>query len=492
MSKARRRFGNQLDSDLSDLTPELPFTPYRELRTVQELLTAIQELKPKAPVPMLRTTAGHVSTFLNTPLDRLSIAALVEVDALRFRNYLRERRYKRDSVRSYSNFLAILRRTAQELGWKQPEVPEEWKPILRAMQKHFPFREIIRYAIQKGKAPSEFCDDALDAWGEMFMDQGRSWSYTVKVKGGFRRALLEGGFAGQFPGIRCSSRELREYGIPLRSFPPQLRLEVEALLKWKQDKYAEGRPRRARIVPVSAKCLEGCITRLYGFVTKVKKCKRVTKLVQLVTKKSVASFLKWSLNERRVKGDPLASSLGLLCAAMKWNPAYNAHDFRWFRTLLSEIQPDPESERRERKASKYLPYKVLEDIPQMIHDRRGEVAKQGNKKLALLVHDELLISWLLTLVWRQRNIRECRIGHNLFKAELPALINFDVPQWAREMLKKNPREEFWQFHFREDETKTHREVQSILPRRLVPLLEEYLAYHRPVLVKWGQSRRSVL
>lgn len=50
------------------------------------------------------------------------------------------------------------------------------------------------------------------------------------------------------------------------------------------------------------------------------------------------------------------------------------------------------------------------------------------------------------------------------------------------ILNKNGRNQcFWQFHFREGETKTG-EVGGILPRRLIPLLEEYLREHRPHLV----------
>jgi integrase len=94
------------------------------------------------------------------------------------------------------------------------------------------------------------------------------------------------------------------------------------------------------------------------------------------------------------------------------------------------------------------------------------------------------------MAWRQRNVRECRISApgnrlNLFKSELPPLINFAVPDWVKEDLRTNPHQQFWQFHFRKDETKTHHEVRSILPRDLVPLLEEYLEHHRPKLLKRG-------
>jgi integrase len=38
----------------------------------------------------------------------------------------------------------------------------------------------------------------------------------------------------------------------------------------------------------------------------------------------------------------------------------------------------------------------------------------------------------------------------------------------------------------------HREVRSILPRRLVPLLEEYLAYYRPILLRAPDAKNLFL
>jgi hypothetical protein len=46
-------------------------------------------------------------------------------------------------------------------------------------------------------------------------------------------------------------------------------------------------------------------------------------------------------------------------------------------------------------------------------------------------------------------------------------------------MEHNPSEEFWQFRFGKDETKTKHEVRAILPRKLVRLLEEYLQHYRP-------------
>jgi integrase len=57
------------------------------------------------------------------------------------------------------------------------------------------------------------------------------------------------------------------------------------------------------------------------------------------------------------------------------------------------------------------------------------------------------------------------------------------PRWIEERLRVNPDEKFWQFHFREDETKTGYPVRAFLPRQLIPLLEEYLDHHRAQLVR---------
>jgi len=522
MNKPTTPIGNQIDADLRDSAPSVRIAP-RELRTLADLLTAIPVAAPNLPLAMLRSTAGHISSFLNVPIEQLAIEALVDL-APAFRNYLRERRFKRNSVRSYANFLSILLRTARELGWESPqlEIPDIWKPILAAMQKHrgtgtrgqyYGCAKIVRWAIRQGKTPSDFSDDDLRVWGEAFLKEGRSYEYMVSVKSNFRRALRENGLADKLPGISCNSAADRQYGVPLREFPPPLRDEVEALLQWKQAPFAPGRPRRGRHRPGTAKHLQDLITRLYGFVVNIRKRKKpntpVQKpntLVQLVSKKLVTEFVEWSLNKRKLKGEPFANGLWGLCAAMDHNPEYKARDFSWFRELLASIQPDSESEKQERKLKKCLPYETIAHIPRMIRDEREKVAnlagrisspqnpvaprlaaKQASMKrqIAILAHDELLLSWLVELVWRQRNIRECQMGmgRNLFKAEIPAMTNMAIPQWVQERIALNPQEQIWQVQFRENETKTGHKVHFILPHCLVPLLEEYLQYHRPILLR---------
>lgn len=158
----------------------------------------------------------------------------------------------------------------------------------------------------------------------------------------------------------------------------------------------------------------------------------------------------------------------------------------WFRPLLATIPIGPYEEVKERKTRKYLSYNVVESIPQKIHARRELEEKHGSDHVARLVMEELMISWLLILPWRQRNLRECRVegsNPNLFKAKVPIYSTIDKPDWVCQMEADNPNAEFWQFRFSPKETKTEVAVHSLVPRPLIRLLEEYLSKYRPVLLR---------
>jgi integrase len=64
------------------------------------------------------------------------------------------------------------------------------------------------------------------------------------------------------------------------------------------------------------------------------------------------------------------------------------------------------------------------------------------------------------------------------------------PSWVADQERAPPGTSFWQIHFDPSETKTKNEVNAFLPSELIPLLEEYLSIHRPVLV--GKSDPGTL
>jgi integrase len=162
---------------------------------------------------------------------------------------------------------------------------------------------------------------------------------------------------------------------------------------------------------------------------------------------------------------------------MRQHPKYSSLDHGWLKVLLDGLPAEPESEKKRRKANKYLEYEALESIAGEIHAGRNLAVKKGPWYLALQVRNELLMKWLPILPWRQRNVRECRIGGpnpNLFRSKIPPFSDIDKPEWVIEDERKNPDAEFWQFRFNYEETKTGIDVHAILPRPLIGPLEEYL------------------
>ena len=242
----------------------------RGLETVQDLLDRIAASEgPKAkPLAMLRTTAMHVSRCLGRPLGATRIHELVssspEINA-----YLRSRGFKRNTVRSYGNYLRILVQEARALGWEawDPRIEAAWAPFLAAQPRGkrdlSRARMVIKYAISNGIRPEDFGELHLNAWEEWMVRRGRSHSWIKAVKRYFSRIVFTAG-------LQTALREPHlEGGAIYRTrydqLPNPLRSQLEELLEWKVADISEGRPARCRHRPVTAKHLRNTLCRIFGF-----------------------------------------------------------------------------------------------------------------------------------------------------------------------------------------------------------------------------------
>jgi len=269
-----------------------------------------------------------------------------------------------------------------------------------------------------------------------------------------RKILVEAGYTSN---LNTNRVRKAEYGIPLKEFPEMLCAEVQEVLRWKQDKYVPSRPKGGQIRAITAKRIEGEFCRLYGYCVNIEKLGNISNLRELVTEQNVGNFISWSLNNRNAKGLGLSIQLGGLSAALSQNPKFSDITSPWMPKLLESIPEDSGEETQRRKEEKYLPYSVLCDIAPAIRRERERIPENHRKAIALNVRDELVILWLLTLPWRQRNIRECRVGGrnpNLLHGPLPRMASITKPDWLLEAEEQNGPLEVWQFRFSPSETKT--------------------------------------
>ena len=205
---------------------------------------------------------------------------------------------------------------------------------------------------------------------------------------------------------------------------------MEDLLRWKQAKFSLDRPKGGRHRHVTSKRLKQSFCALLGFVVRERPDLEITSVADLVRREIVGGFAEWSMNERRVAGDSLLRNFRLLFAALSQHPSFNSLDLSWTKRFLGSLPTEPKSELKKRKAEKFLPHKVIQSIPAKIRAGRQAASKKDVPHVARLAMEELLMLWFCILPWRQRNVRECRIGGptpNLFKGRAGTSTVLEMP-----------------------------------------------------------------
>lgn len=473
-------FGTQIASEVLDAsvndTPEVI-----DLETVGDLLDRLATNPPRS-FRMVRTTCSLLGIYLDKPVGDIPIDSVIETRG-GFRTFLETRKYAENSIRTYVNHVRILLKAARDLGWKpNEEVPEEWQGVL-ALAAEKKCADVVKYLAVIKRTPRDVREEDVDRWVQMKLQQGLSYEWIRGKETWFWRLLRDCGCTEQTP---LSILREKDYGVPFDHLPPALKKELLELLRWKRAKYSVGRPKHGRHREVTSEKLRHIICAVFGFALNLLGESGISSLPQLAQERIIGGYIEWCINERQVKGRTLQRDLRLFSAAVNQHPSYKSMDLTWFRPLLDGIPIESESELKKRKATKYLEYEVLESIAPRIRAEMPVAMKKGINRVALLVMMAFLMKWLTTLPWRQRNIRECRIGGptpNLFKGRIPPFSDIDKPDWVKQEEQENPGAEFWQFKFSEDETKTGKAVSALLPRQLIGLLEEYLQEYRPFLIR---------
>jgi len=462
------------------------------ITTVSQLLAAVE---PGLSAPMravVKTMVGHLSRCLDTPLNQMPVGALIDADHV-LPAYLREQQcYKQSSIDSYRKAARFIFRCAKRLEClsQNAEIPEDWQSIFAAAKTEG-CAQIVRYAIRQGISSAAFSDRDLDRWSEILTARKRQGAYATSMKNLFRSVIRRYDLSGALPLV--SPQRNYRYGIPTASMSSTLQQEIKNILAFKQGLvWARGLPRRARQGPVTAAGLEGEFCQLYGFAVRILGLK-IDSLADLVTERIVTEFTSWLINERKVFRQSVILKLASIHAGVRYYVTFRSTDFRWLQDLIAEIEPEPDSERQERKRRKCLPYEVVEAIPAKLRECRNSVSKASNPLgWAFLLHDELLMTWLLVLPWRRRNLCECKLGlqdegANLFMVPLSATADIDLPASVEARLRVNPNEPFWQYRFLASQMKKKRMIRGALPIQIAPILEEYLPYRRDLLARTGQD-----
>jgi hypothetical protein len=207
---------------------------------------------PRQTLNMLRTTVKHLSRCLGRTSDRILASELKPSLTHVLWTDLNERKYPRNSSRTFPYLLPVLIREAERAGFVPPASAREgaWRPF-RAAIKATGLRQIIDEAVHEGKSPADYTDADLDSWGARKLDEGCGYNYVKDCKVKFRRLLFAAGLNREMPRLSPPSAR-RSYGIPLKNVAEPLRTEVKNLKAWKTEECAEGRGYMGRHREVTA------------------------------------------------------------------------------------------------------------------------------------------------------------------------------------------------------------------------------------------------
>jgi hypothetical protein len=405
--------------------------------TLCDLLTIAEESESKY-VGMFKSTATAFISFVgrtaqDTPIDLLH----TERDA--FTRHLRAGKYTPASVKSYMNYVRMLLKLAVASGWSVPPfaVPNAWQAIWDAL-KNDATRRIVRYAIEQGKKPKNFSEDDLANWRLERARMGMSLGAADGSCSQFRSSLSKANLAASLPLIRVTKTS---YGVRMSEMEPRLRLEIERLLEWKVSAYQPGRAANAQVRPITAKALSNHLCRMVGFVQNILGHAPLTSLRELVTSDLMHSYVKWTMNDRKLQAQGVIIGLGMLQAAMSQNPGYKDLDLDWLTVLSAGMPFEEQVAIDERKARKYILFSAADAIPSLIRKERLRHKQMKPRDYASSVRDELLMQWLIVLPWRQKNIRECRISGkspNLVREPISPFSQVTQPTWIKEREKIKP------------------------------------------------------
>lgn len=474
----------EIDEQLSATSVALPGekTALRDLPSApQTLLDLLNRLAEKGVpnLPGLRSKASLLAELLQKPAAQIMID---DVNLLRtsLRPQLALRRLAENSIRTYVNEIGVLLKYAAAMGWvPDTALPPAWSNVVKRC-KEAKCEALCRYLARKRKSPKHVTAEDVEAWIAEYVAMGKAWSTARGNASAFWKVLFECGQISALPPL------LREgFGISLENFPGPLGAEVAELLRWKQAHYVPHRPKRGRLRAESAGNLKRSFSELLGYAVNVRGMTTINSLADLVTPEIIGEYIEWGINDRKVRGQSLHARLVVIKAALGQHPRYKDLDLSWLHETIESIPLDSRAELLEKQAAKQIDYCIVESIPDKIRATRRAAAKNGQKQLALAVRDELIMLWLTILPWRQRNIRECRLDGprpNLFKGKIKPYAPIAKTQWVEEALEKDPDAEFWQFRFSSDETKVGNAVHALVPRPLIPLLEEYVSCHRQHLL----------
>lgn len=250
------------------------------------------------------------------------------------------------------------------------------------------------------------------------------------------------------------------YRLPRSRWPDDLQAEFDAYEKWRTGKLVPGRPWQRQQRPDTFDRAVIQFESYFGYLVNIEgESADSMRLECIHDLERLRSYTIWHAETRT--GGPsrfVEKTLGDFAVMARYYMEVNADVLEAMARLKAELKPDEVRDKRER----WVSLLTLEEVGRDEYPNGHSV--ENSVYCALAAQRSLIIRLLVRRPLRSRNIREMRIGHNLYRQA-----------------------EGWTIEFQGDELKVERRGQQkniyriSFPEDLLEPLEEFLKKWRPVL-----------
>jgi len=453
-----------------------------KVKNLGQLLSVFEErmAKDKNRISMTRTAVRcAVRAFGARSASEIPASAFDRLPDV-LAGYLKAEGSSKPKLRNYTSFVRRLIHWGEETGivtlCDSYELSKNWRQTIDKCGQRlgrrwsFGWNSLGSWASSKDLEPNDLTSSDLVEFAQWLRTSGwhKDWR---RAYCSIRRMWKRASTAGMLPALDVPAlpRKMPSYHLPFREWPPQLQEEYKGYRDWATGQFVPGRPRTCKQREVTAKKTLSMFERIAGYFVKVKGIRKNDLNFDIFYDRDlVTDLLKWLSSERGLRGTSLFTIVVTLASIGLQYRKLSKESLVWLLELKEQLR---DSQPRD-KSYKMVSLKDLRTVPERLRRERLALErdlKRGKeysiRRWARMVRDEVAIRLLISRPLRSRNIREARLGRNLFKT----------------------RDGRWRMLFEGEETKVGNKLGFFLPRSLGPCLELYLEKARPILVEGKSS-----
>jgi hypothetical protein len=527
-------FGSVIAHELPPKATELHEVPqssadFRPEGPVPETLADLLPLADRKSYKRWKKTFEHIAEWKGVyiPLRELFLSSSMDS----FRPFLRtgggKLGYLENTIVHHRKGLGYLRNLAASYGVQvEPIYKETWRAVMAVSEANYCLAMAEPLEAEFGSPADVTLEKVEELAGQMVSGRQKRWAGARKVKSTFLAVMRECGFDLQ----PVTTARKEDYIALIHELPQPLQSQIITLDSWmrsgsksdnrwsngwrKQESNIQKRVRARRDKTTDRTIADIC--RMFGYLRKFDPDgeEGIDSLETLFQMGIVCAYASWLEDIRLLNPGSVRTTFSGMFAALRYFPQAKV-DLSWSIDFMAALPEYSRNDRNARKLPRMVPLSTLDKLPDFLREERNKLIARHNRaveaamlnrrprsgsdsmnstviklnktratrltRISVVAQQELIVDWLVTLVWRNENLIGLRLENdgdrpaNLLHIAAGQIVGADLDEWVIELQTTAPETLVWVVDFPAEETKAGRPVRAVLPRPLGAKLDKFVA-----------------